>query len=389
MNALLLVMFSLFLILPNSLPIRPAKAVLFMGMAAFCLYKMRRIETEILIAWILIAATTMFYLVYPPQPKMTTMLFLEVGFAFMAAPLFWFLICDYVVRNYSFDVVKEFVFWIVVASFFSVLLFFYLFLNYGEDAVALFIATERANVKFKENEIKSTMHIFGCLIFIGPAIVASESMDFIKKSIAIILLVAMTLMSGRTALMLVMGLGGAIYIAFRYFDIAKQRISFSAIFVVLAFCGLFFTDVGMTTFDTVVEKVAEFGGDERQDQYDALMKAIKSNLLIGSGHTAHVSYIRDAQRPWRYELLHLALLLRVGLIGMLFYLYPVFATLWRIFKLARFGQLSQVDIFFGTGFLMTLLATMTNPYMASFEYQWCLILPFCYFRYRKVAFSNR
>jgi hypothetical protein len=52
--------------------------------------------------------------------------------------------------------------------------------------------------------------------------------------------------------------------------------------------------------------------------------------------------------------------------------------------LVRAGCENQVDIFFFTGLVATMLATSTNPYLESFEFQWCLFLPFCYFHHRKI-----
>ena len=112
------------------------------------------------------------------------------------------------------------------------------------------------------------------------------------------------------------------------------------------------------------------------------MEGIHQNWLLGSGHTAHVDYIRDVERPWRYEILPLALVYRVGMIGFLIYMYPMISSFWRMAELVRKGRQNQMDVFFIVGLLATMLATITNPYLASFEFQWCLFLPYCYFRLR-------
>ncbi len=385
MSVALAVFFLLIIVLPNS--IRPIKLLMFPGLAAYCFYRLGKIDSELLIVWGFMAVTTITYLVYPPQPKLTPALFVQISFVYMAAPLFWILICDFIVRNYDFETIRDFLFWCVVISFFSVLLYYYLFMNYGAEAVSIFIATDSANAKFDRTEgvYKATMHVFGSLIFLGPAFLASETLGLVKKIIIVILLLIVAFISGRDALIACMALGGLIYAFFRYLDIAKQKMSLTAIVILLVVIGACFTETGQGATEKITTKLQEFGGEERRLQYNALVQGIQRDWMTGAGHTASTSYVRDPERPWRYELLPLALIYRVGIVGFLCYLYPVIATFWRMFGLVRTGQETQVDIFMATGMLATVISTATNPYLSSFEFQWCLFFPYCYFRYRRAS----
>jgi drug/metabolite transporter superfamily protein YnfA len=376
--------FALVIVLPNS--VRPIKAALFPLLAMFCYWKTRRIDTELLIVWGLIAFVSIFYLVYPPQPKLTTGVFAQFGLVYVASPLFWILICDYVVRTYSFETISNFLFWCTVAALGSVILFFYLFLNYGAESVSLFMATEHANVKYETDKanFKATMHVFGSLIFIGSAFIASDTLGFFKKAGIVVVLVTIALVSGRDALTFCLIMGAGIFVFFRYLDFAKQKLSVTAILISAIIASAVFTEVGNLAISNLVEKVQNFGGSERKAQFTALMRGIQETWLLGAGHTASVSVVRHVDKPWRYELLPLALTFRVGLIGVLIYAYPFLSSVWRMVGLVRAGCENQVDIFFFTGLVATMLATSTNPYLESFEFQWCLFLPFCYFHHRKI-----
>jgi hypothetical protein len=372
----------LIVVLPNSL--RPIKLALFPAIALYCLTQLKRIDAELMIAWVLIAITSLIYLIYPPQPDLTPILFAEIGFVFVASPLFWILICEYIVRHYPFEIMKRFFFWSTFAALATIVLFYYLFLNYGPDAVSVFIVSDRANVEldFASASFGATMHVFGSLIFIGPAFIASETLGFWRKSILFLVLVVAALLSGRDAFLLCLAIGVAIYLSLRIMDVARQKLSLMAIAVLLGIIGLFFTPFGMTALGAVIEKIQTFGGPERKLQFDALMAGVNDDWLLGAGHTGHVDYIRDPEKPWRYEILPLATLYRVGLIGFLIYCYPVLSSFWRFGQLVVAGRQDQVDLFFFVGLLATMVATTTNPYLASFEFQWCLFLPYCYFRYR-------
>ncbi len=138
----------------------------------------------------------------------------------------------------------------------------------------------------------------------------------------------------------------------------NQKLSLTAIAIFLLIVGIFASEIGQSAMHTVLEKIDSFGGPARRLQFAGLIQGIHDDWMLGGGHTAHVDYVRDPVRPWRYELLPLALIYRVGLIGFLIYMYPVMSSFWRMGHLVRVtGRQNQVDIFFVVG----LLATMLRP----------------------------
>ena len=206
-----------------------------------CFYRMRRIDSELLIVWALIAVTSLIYMVYPPQAKMTPRFFAEIGFVFVASPLFWILICDYILRSYRLDTIKNFFFWCTLASLFSVVVFYYLFLNYGAEAVSVFMANDQANVVLDPAQATfgATMHVFGSLIFIGPAFIASETLGLGRKAVIVAVLAIVAVLSGRTHWLPAWRLGIAIYALSKILEVGRGKLTVLPIMIFLIVIGIF------------------------------------------------------------------------------------------------------------------------------------------------------
>jgi hypothetical protein len=123
------------------------------------------------------------------------------------------------------------------------------------------------------------------------------------------------------------------------------------------------------------DKLVSGGGDVRVEQANALWEGIERNYGLGSGHGIGVRYLRSDEFPWRYELLPLASILRVGLVGTIIYALP-FIT-YAIMLGRRFSErrLSISDTYLAGGFVAAALGTFTNPYMESFIFQWMYFIP--------------
>lgn len=128
------------------------------------------------------------------------------------------------------------------------------------------------------------------------------------------------------------------------------------------------------------------GGQERILQANALIQGICSNLFLGSGHGVGVGVIRNSEFPWRYELLYLATLYRVGLIGFIVYSLPSLFVIRGYLKVSKnksHSWLRLVDRYMFVGFIATIIISATNPYLESFEFQWMFWCPVVYFILRQ------
>jgi hypothetical protein len=235
------------------------------------------------------------------------------------------------------------------------------------------------------------MHVLGSLLFVCGGFFSAAQLvrSIVIRSLVAIVLLGAVLLSGRSALFLSVMVGLSVaaisgWSRSRVLAPATYLWPVAAVFLVaLMLINIFVTperlDLGSIP-GLVVEKVLSGGGEERVDQAISLWKGIVDSWGGGAGHGIGVDYIRDFDQPWRYELLWLATLFRVGVFGSLIYVAPVFIffALYIRNMFLEYRRCAVADFMFGGG-AAVFLATATNPYLESFEFQWMLILPFLYF----------
>lgn len=119
---------------------------------------------------------------------------------------------------------------------------------------------------------------------------------------------------------------------------------------------------------------AEGPVDPRLGQQAELLRAWWESPIWGQGAGYVIpGYERSEAFPWIFELSHHVLLMNFGVLGIL-----VLGawTLWVTLRLAR--QLSEhlASAPILAGFLATILATATNPYLSKLEGLWMVMIPF-------------
>ena len=220
---------------------------------------------------------------------------------------------------------------------------------------------------------------------------------------ALLLGSVVTLLSGRRSLLLVVALSPGIALFFRAFLPSsgrwmKRKLVLRFILglgVGLVSLTIYLSSVFDFSFHTVVEMFAagwDFAtGDEsslvRREQFIALLKEWSERPFFGAGHGASAAgSIRDADRPWAYELSYVALLFHTGILGFLAYAAGVIWIFWMGIKIIRLGsQLSfyMVPVLVGTSCF--LIANGSNPYLVKFDYMWIIFLPVAFINYWLVS----
>jgi hypothetical protein len=316
--------------------------------------------------------------------------FVQLMFVYLVSPLLWM-----VVLGRAFDLLGPIrVTRVVVALGFmatlSVFAFFIAFFTIGADGLIWLIA--EPNVRISEGTVGAAMHVFGSMMFFAGSCFAASK--FIRhrtfRVFMLVCLVLATVLSGRSALFLAVLLGILSGLVVRFHAgalrgrdvaaLAVVAVLFAASSVLLADAMEF--DLG-TVFSAVIEKLMEGGGDERSAQWASLVEGIQDSHALGAGHGVGVSVVRDPDYPWRYELLWVATVFRVGLVGALIYAMP---AAWVVIRFAieyvrRHGD--PLPVFYLTGLLAALLGAATNPYFESFDFQWMLVLPLAYFDHQR------
>tara|TARA_R110000851_G_scaffold175556_1_gene321893 strand:+ start:19853 stop:20797 length:945 start_codon:yes stop_codon:yes gene_type:complete len=304
----------------------------------------------------------------------------------MISPSLWIVVFIGLLYRISMSsVVKAFSVYAIL-SVLSIALFFFLFAKFGAEAVSAF--KEGANVNVRDGYSGATMHVYGSLIFLTAAFFSAP--DLIQKaSVRWILLMCLFLSaitSGRSALILAAPIGIMVNFFVRSYSLETLK---SALFY-LAFISFFFFFCAWFLFyfysidvayiiKLFFEEISQGGGSARAGQTSALLEGINSNYGLGAGHGIGVDYIRSTDFPWRYEVVWLATIFRVGFVGAFLYFLPFALYAVGTFYLWMKGRVDSYDRFLFGGFLAVFVASTTNPYVEAFTFQWMYVLPVCYF----------
>jgi len=374
-------------VVPNSLPVTSAAA---MGLAFMLALPGLRIGPGFRTLLALYACTvivTLLYMVVGGMHDAPQEAEIQVVAIYILSPLLWTIIADGLLRQLGTDRLID---WFAVLSLLcalSVALFFYLYLRYGAAAVTFFF--EGANVNLNEGFAGATMHVYGSLIFLCGGFFGSP--ELIKNRLMRLALLAMLLVcaltSGRTALILAVPLGW--FLGLLLSSRTTGRRQKSPVFRIIRY-GLpmliavttalvllqAYTQISLSTvLDAVSTKLASGGGSARVQMTHSLFAGILANDGLGAGHGVGVDFISDTVHPWRYELVWLATLYRVGILGTLIYALPFLLYIVAVIRLAYGRRLPPRHKFMFCGFVCAFLGTNTNPYIEAFVFQWMYVIP--------------
>lgn len=374
------------IVFPNSL--RPMSIIVLVAAASVALLCTKRFAINFRwLLWLSASAITMFFVAVGWSKKPSEALW-QVPFVYVLSPALWLMFCPRLLENFSIHTVVRAILFFGMLGALSVFGFYYLFLTMGADAVRWVI--KLPNVDFGDGRAGATMYVFGSLMFVAggffsaPQVVARNWMKFGM----VVVLVAAALLSGRTALMLSILIGCLVFaVAFQrnndYRLRIKPMLSIVAIFavamVIIVLTAERFGFDMARILGSMLAKLGSGGGEERSAQFHALLKGIQDHWFLGAGHGIGVPLVRDDEYPWRYELLWLATVHRIGVAGALVYLLPVAIIVRRYAAMLISRSNSSFSDFMFGGFLAAFLGSGTNPYYESFEFQWMLLLPFVYF----------
>jgi hypothetical protein len=325
----------------------------------------------------------------------------EVFIVAVVAPMMWLTILSGMRLSYSERSTCRLIEAIAFLSSLSVALFFFLYFTFGPHSVQFFIRIP--NVVVEMGTVSATMLVYGTLIFVLPAILSSPDILYRgpRRWIVPFALVMVALTSGRTALLLAGVIGIVVGILLRGFVgsgegsarkpsgngmLVRALPLLLGVFVILIAADALLAEVDLaTTFGDMAEKIHSGGGEERTNQFRALLDGISDTYGLGAGHGIGVAFNRAYDKPWRYELYPLASLFRMGLLGFILGGLPFFKYLSAFVSAASHRSLSQFDVFLFAGWVSLLLASFTNPYPESFIFQGLLFLPVVLFPYERIA----
>ncbi|WP_316867909.1 hypothetical protein [Ralstonia mannitolilytica] len=284
----------------------------------------------------------------------------------------------------------------------SVAIFFYLYLAVGPEAVSFF--QEAANIDLRGGYAGATMHVYGSFIFLTAGFFAAPNLvrgRYIRFFLYVALIIVAAT-SGRSALILSIPIGILVGLVFSVCSPRsphiRRRYAVGKIFsmlclgaLVIGFLVLLAGAAGIDLYliaDNFWEKLRSGGGEARVEQFSALLDGARDSYWLGVGHGIGVSYIRNEEYPWRYELIWMATLLRVGLIGAIVYILPFCVYVWKFLSIWRRGEVRHLDVFLFSGFVAAFVASNTNPYIEGFVFQWMYIFPIVHFFVQRMQAST-
>ena len=381
-SLLLFIFFFVVVVVPNSLRFITLPLFFLLGFILF--FKTRTFNRDLLILWLLGSFTTFFY-IFVGLPRSYPDSVIQVIFVYVVSPLIWILIFRFVFLKYNLHILlKTFVSFSFLGAI-TIPLFLAMFLLYGPHVLTWLIS--EPNAVFTSEFAGVTTHVSGSLsfavagFFSGPKIIKNP---FFRLVLMCVFLIAV-LLSGRAALFLSFAIGifFSILTELRNFRFVSSMIVFLIAFTIVAYLfSLIFKFNVFMVIQKYLDKILEVGGQERILQAKALLQGIYSNALLGSGHGVGVDVIRNRQYPWRYELLYLATLYRVGLVGFIIYSLPAFFVVSKYLRVVKSKfqpQLISFDIFIFVGFVAAIVISAADPYFESFEFQWMFWGPVVYF----------
>ena len=390
------VLMFLTMVVPNS--IKPV-SVSFLALTALIGWRLTDFTPAFMrVVWMHVASSvvTLVFLLVGLLNGASNEALIQTLFIYIVSPAMWILVAGGVLAVMDADDLQGLMENNAILACASVALFFYLFLNFGPEGVSFFIEPENANVNLQEGYAGATMHVYGTLIFLSSAMFAmltAGRMDT-KLLITLGMLVVAAVMSGRSALMLSIPIGLAAGAALRpgiygqvagtlAWNLGKQigiAVAAAVIFVILLTA---FTEVDVLYIITGFwEELSGGGGSERTNQAGALFEGIITTFGIGAGHGVGVNYIRSELFPWRYEIVLLATIYRVGFVGAFIYAWPFIRYGWGVFEVWKRHRLTNFDVFLFTGCASAFIAAATNPYIEGYTFHWMYVLPLTIFLVR-------
>lgn len=374
-------------VVPNSLPLPTAAA---MGLAFMLALPGLRIGPgfrTLLALYTCTVIVTIIYMIVGSQHDASLIAMLQVAAIYILSPLLWMVIANGLHRQLGMDRLID---WFILLSLLcalSVAMFFYLYLTRGAAAVTFFF--KGANVNLTEGFSGATMHVYGSLIFLCGGFFGSP--ELIKNRLLRLALLAMLLIcaltSGRSALILAIPIGWALGLMLAPRTTGPRRKSpiintirygLPSLIAVAAALVLLdaYTQVSVSTvLNNFSDKLASGGGSSRVEMAHSLYAGILDNAGLGAGHGVGVRFISDTIHPWRYELVWLATLYRVGIVGTLVYALPFLLYIAKVIRLALARRLPPRHKFLFCAFVCAFLGSNTNPYIEAFTFQWMYVIP--------------
>lgn len=256
------------------------------------------------------------------------------------------------------------------------------------------------SIGFYEGFVEVNLYSLASLLFLVPFLLAalvfwrgsSSPVHRVWLWIAFLLSALLAVLSGRRALLTVLGL--APLVIFFIWSVTPGGLrprprsvlpALIGIVFLAALTGIYLGIAFDLRWKAIVAMVAsgfDFAGldpssSARAEQFRVLVDQWTRSPLFGAGHGASAaSLLRSEEMPWAYELSYVALLYQTGLVGLIAYAAGIAWMFTMGLKLLRSGHPHGrllAPVLAGTA--LFLVGNATNPYLVKYDYLWVIFLP--------------
>jgi len=368
-------------VMPNSYP--TLSFLLLISAACFVLFAKPffSIPRLLIYFWMASLFVTILYMLVGALNGATLEALKQTMLIYIISPILWTIIMVHWLRCRGIEQISRLLVLLVFPCAISVVVFFFLFLNYGPSSTRVFISS--SNIDFSNGTVAATMHVYGSMIFFAGGIFAAPNIfqNRTVRLLAIISVITIAATSGRGALIIAIFLGLLVSIISSASRTIRPRrfVLFvvgtgATLFLVALVSAYFAVDLTLLITD-LLNRILNISHSIRGQQVSHLARGIADSSGFGMGHGIGVDYIRSEKYPWRYEAVWVATLYRVGLLGAIAYVVPFIYFFWRIATTQIRRELSTGERFLFGAFTAVFAASATNPYLEAFAFQWMYILP--------------
>lgn len=273
--------------------------------------------------------------------------------------------------------------------------------------INIFPENVMGGVGLYEGSIEVSILNLASVLFIAPYIFAkflliNNIKEKIVYGIALFLLLGITFLSGRRALLLVVLFSLPLIFFLATFIKNKNikkiiffRISmllpyiFILLFILLTIILSYYEIDLNKMYYGILDGLNFSSSDDpstmaRTEQFFSLMDGFSNSPILGNGFGAVASVIRNSDMPWAYELSYVALLFHTGLVGLTIYLLLIGWIIIEGLKISNNTNAAKHIFPYIVGLISFLIGNMSNPYLMKFDYLWVIFIPVMYINYYKL-----
>lgn len=347
----------------------------------------RPIGTAFLSLWGASVVVTLVYLLVGYLKDAPEDAIIQIPIIYIATPILWAFALHGALLRYGVERIVQVLLLATVLAILSQAFYFWAFARLGPQALEFMGGME--NVDFRDNSVAAVMHVFGSMAFLYGGLLASPQVvrNVIFRYGLLVLAFASTFTSGRGMLIVSLAIGVFLNLTFSLISRARGsgkgvvNIMLSGLALVIAsalLANLYDIDISVSV-DAVLEKITSGGGAQRRDYLPFLFYGSLDHYFMGAGHGIGVQYVASEEFPWRYEMVWLATLYRVGIVGSIIYALPFCIAIWKSLSYWRAGLLSNEEKYLCGALVSAFVAGNTNPYIEAYPFQWMYVLPCLYF----------